>query len=886
MLDNQLLLSLSAHTVLKEEGGKRLAGKLPTLAYLFRFLDAYDFASEGAEEIQEENKNLINASVLGLIFEKINGYKDGSFFTPGAITMYMCRETIQRAVVHAFNRHLKNEKALPANTPDTFKSLDDVYNAIGGTINKDTANNIINKITICDPAVGSGHFLVSALNEMVAIKSELRILTDKEGRLLRDVEITVENDELIVLDDGRLFQYNPKSSESRRVQETLFNEKQTLIENCLFGVDLNPNSVKICRLRLWIELLKSAYYTAESGFTELETLPNIDINIKQGNSLVSRFPIEADLSPALKSIKWDIKAYRGFVNDYKNAKSKEEKRGLVTLINSIKSDFRTEIGLNDPKRKRLNKIGGEYEKLMNQKEIFGLTKAETKSRKTTREKLEKEINKLSGEMDAIKDNKVFEGAFEWRFEFPEVLDADGRFGGFDVLLGNPPYVQIQKLAAREKEALERGDYKTYARTGDLYQLFYELGNRLLKAGGHLCYITSNKWMRADYGKGTREFFATQVKTEMVVDFGMAQLFSSATTYTNILLMQKIPAGGPILMCRIKDDYDSTVLLGDYVAFAGVEMENPGGESWITYDKKEYGLIRKIEAAGKPLQEWDIQINRGFLTGFNEAFIINTETRDRLVAEDSNSADVLKPILRGEDVKAYVPEWAGLWLVFIPWHFPLHLDDSISGSSDKAEQLLAEQYPAIYAHLKSYKRQLSARNKAETGIRYEWYALQRWAANYYEDFSKPKIIYPNMTKYMPFVYDKHQFFTNQKCFIITGTSLGYLTAFLNSRIFRFAFKDYFPELLGDTRELSKVFFENVTVKPVDAATEEFFEILVEQIGEAKSAGKPTQNLEAEIELRLQEIYALSPSEIMLIDSKEGTESPTDSRITAHSSSVSS
>ena len=231
-------------------------------------MESYDFASESTDKIQEQNKSIINASVLGLIFEKINGYKDGSFFTPGFITMYMCRETIRKAVIQKFN------ETKGWNCTD----INSLYNKID---DQKQANEIINDLKICDPAVGSGHFLVSALNEMIAIKSDLKILQDRDGKRLKEYHFEVVNDELIVTDeDGNFFEYKPTSQESQRIQETLFHEKQTIIENCLFGVDLNPNSVKICRLRLWIELLKNAYYKNE---TELETLPNIDINIKCGN---------------------------------------------------------------------------------------------------------------------------------------------------------------------------------------------------------------------------------------------------------------------------------------------------------------------------------------------------------------------------------------------------------------------------------------------------------------------------------------------------------------------------------------------------------------------------------------------------------------------------
>ncbi|HLW07758.1 MAG TPA: hypothetical protein VKY45_09340, partial [Marinilabiliaceae bacterium] len=245
-------IPIISSTVLKNEQGKKRTGSLPTLQYLFEFLSAYDFSSEGSEKIQEENKTLINASVLGLIFEKINGYKDGSFFTPGFITMYMCRETIRKAVLQKFNE-TKGWNTI---------NFDELYDKIE---DRQEANAIINSLKICDPAVGSGHFLVSALNEIIAVKNDLKILQDRDGRRLKEYQVEVVNDELIVTDEeGELFEYNPNNKESQRIQEALFHEKQTIIESCLFGVDINPNSVKICRLRLWIELLKNAYYKTNS----------------------------------------------------------------------------------------------------------------------------------------------------------------------------------------------------------------------------------------------------------------------------------------------------------------------------------------------------------------------------------------------------------------------------------------------------------------------------------------------------------------------------------------------------------------------------------------------------------------------------------------------
>jgi Alw26I/Eco31I/Esp3I family type II restriction m6 adenine DNA methyltransferase len=440
-LDNNVEQNLYSRSVLHERGKE----KMRPLEYLLRFLDAYDFNNESSEDIQDENKALISASVLGLIFEKINGYKDGSFFTPAFITMYMCRETISRAVIQKFN------EAKSWNC----QSIDDLYNKID---DRKEANAIFNQIRICDPAVGSGHFLVSALNEMIYLKSELGILIDDNGKRLRDYNIIIENDELVITDeDGNLFNYNPNNKESQRIQELLFREKQTIIENCLFGVDINPNSVKICQLRLWIELLKNTYY--RTGTKELETLPNIDINIKCGNSLISRFALDADLKPVLKRSKLKISDYQNAVSAYRSADSKEQKREMNQLIDRIKNDFRTEISQNDTRVKKLYEWKRELSDLT-APDLFEWSKKEKAEKNKQIAKLETDIAKRETEIEEIKNNRLYINALEWRFEFPEVLNDEGDFVGFDCVIGNPPYglfnkKQNQKVALSTEESALR-----------------------------------------------------------------------------------------------------------------------------------------------------------------------------------------------------------------------------------------------------------------------------------------------------------------------------------------------------------------------------------------------------------------------------------------------
>lgn len=482
-------LTLYSKTVLKDERGRRLSGEMDNLEYIFKFLDAYNFSSEGAGGITQSSKTLINASVLGLIFEKINGYKDGSFYTPGFITEYMAKETIERAVIQKFN-DTKGWKC---------ESLDDVANEID---NREEANKIINSIHICDPAVGSGHFLVSALNRLLYIKSYLNILLDKDGKRIRnsDWELRLENDEISVLDeDGNPFSYTT-NAERQRVQETLFNEKRIIIENCLFGADINPASVYICRLRLWIELLKNTYYTASSGYSQLETLPNIDINIKCGNSLVSKFPVNvgrsimknADNGVNTADFRKRIKEYRDAVAKYKNESNKENKRKVEQSIESIKNKICSEVQLD----------------------LF-----------------DKEWN------DKASSESIYKNSLEWMLEFPEVLDENGTFIGFDVVIGNPPYVfSREQISAADKEIYKKSFQLTQFKI-NLYILFFEKGYNLVRKTGFLSFILPNNWLSLENNSDMRKFLLENCYNINIVQ-NDSNVFENASVDSLILFISK------------------------------------------------------------------------------------------------------------------------------------------------------------------------------------------------------------------------------------------------------------------------------------------------------------------------------------------------------------
>ena len=482
-IKSRLEMPLYPTTVLKESNEKRKTGSMNTLQYLFEFLNSFNFSSDDTAEIQEENKSIISASVLGLIFEKLNGYKDGSFFTPGFITMYICRETIRRAVITRFNETNKTDIK-------NFEELKE-YIDFSNKQEREKANSIINSLKICDPAVGSGHFLVSALNEMIAIKSELRILNYTDKTRIKGFEIIVENDELIITieETNEQFSYhvsdkNTAIKELQQLQEALFNEKRIIIENCLFGVDINPKSVMICRLRLWIELLKNAYYTTESNYSELETLPNIDINIKCGNSLISRFDKKFNVFEK-NILRQNIITYKCLVNEYKNLKDYEGKDKLKKQIEIVKNNLSELAVPIDPDFAKIKAKQREFENIMLLPNNFEL-----------KVKISNELEKLNNDY-LVKLKTLYSNSFEWFLAFPEILSDSGDFLGFDAIIGNPPYgifnkKQNQKIALEVNQTIINFYKEQYLQANEgminASKLFYLLGLSLLNNKGIQSFI--------------------------------------------------------------------------------------------------------------------------------------------------------------------------------------------------------------------------------------------------------------------------------------------------------------------------------------------------------------------------------------------------------------
>lgn len=678
LLDNKKL-EIYKNSVLKKDNPKQ--EPLPLLKYFFEFLRLYKFTTtpkDIKDNTDTSESRLINPSVLGLVFEKLNGYKEGSFYTPSFITSYMCKESITPIVLDKFNQTYKIEC-------DNLTELKNYLKSYKEDKRKEYLQLLLT-LCVCDPAVGSGHFLVSALNEIVLIAYELGLIAS-----LYRHELRLENDEIIIhTPENKIFNYTIPHSENdphHQIQKELFELKKDIIENCLFGVDINPNSCEITKLRLWIELLKYSYYIFEKGknTNNLETLPNIDINIKCANSLISRFALKDKAllkTEKNKNLKYSIAEYKELVKIYKDPKiletlthpikdsdavrkyakerlyqelaqnpNKDFKKALNDRIEKVKEVFKLTL---DPSQKELkfkkflkehlelygrsileeaNDNGLELEALALEKQMATLFfdyKPYPKLDKSDKVVGLEHFNRyvLTSYKDLQDENERYANALEWRFEFPEVLNDEGDFLGFDCIIGNPPYIRQEQI--KDLKPLLEKQYKDfYNSTADIYTYFFALSYHLLKEKGFNAFITSNKYARAKYGAKLREWLLKKTTIVSYMELNALKVFESAAVDTSIMnfIKQTPPKENSFNYYEPtpddKDDLKST-------PFLLMKQNALSTESFIFANATLLDLRDKIESVGTPLKDWDIQIYRGILTGCNEAFIIPTEKREEIL----------------------------------------------------------------------------------------------------------------------------------------------------------------------------------------------------------------------------------------------------------------
>ncbi|EMA9334603.1 Eco57I restriction-modification methylase domain-containing protein [Campylobacter coli] len=859
-LSNDLKLFYYKNTVLKDDKCKAKKGQVGLLEYLFEFLDSFDFGSDDEQSEILSQKELISSSVLGNVFEKLNGYKEGSFYTPSFITSYMCKESITKVVLDKFNAQFDLDAKDISELRKSLRKED-----------KKAQKELLNSIKICDPAVGSGHFLVSALNVMLSIYDELNLFDE-------EFYLEVQNDEILITGrKGEFIEYKRPSTpkdKAHLIQQELFHTKKDIIENNLFGVDINPNSCEITKLRLWIELLKHSFYQSfdDENYHDLKTLPNIDINIKCGNSLVSYFETGKSLSH-YPNIKERINKYKRIVKDYKEGfytdKShinQEIKNLKISFKNFCFADkFKKEMkGFNDKCEKYSKKYGNFL--AINDENLKFFVSANLTLFDFDEKEATKEFANLKKEYDNI-FNLESNHPFEWRFEFPEILDDDGNFKGFDLIIGNPPYIRQEEL--KELKPHLAKNYKVYKGTSDIYTYFYELGFNVLKENGILSFITSNKYTRAGYGEALREFLLKNTCILKYIDLNGIKVFDSATVDTSILCFEKSKSkDNKFKYLALSNEILKTCAydIGLYKDFAEFSQNSLSKESFTFSDENTSALKAKIERIGTPLKEWQgLNIYRGILTGYNEAFIITTEKRNEILAnckdeaEKERTAKLIRKMLRGRDIKRYSYEWAGLWVIGT---FPsLKLD--------------IEQYPALKQYLSQFLPRIE--QSGEKGCRKKtsnkWFETQDNIA-YYEEFEKEKIVWNRISSDLCFSYDNQKNFILDSMFSITfysNINLKYLIANLNSSISKFWIKNN-AATLGDGIYGAKIYIEKLPIPKINSKNQKLVDELinlVDEILKAKEQNKnaSTQELENKINSLVYKLYNLTEEEIKIIENKE-------------------
>lgn len=843
-LKDRLKMPLYNKTVLKVDN-KSATGEKTSLNYLLDFLDAYNFASESNAKIQEENKTIINASVLGLIFEKINGYKDGSFFTPGFITMYMCRETIRKAVVEKFKTEFPK--------CENITSFEQLIDKIDYTDRdqRTKANGLINSLKICDPAVGSGHFLVSALNELIKIKSDLNILCYTNGQRIIEYKVALDNDELIfqnketdTLFDYALNKADKPIEELQKLQEALFEEKQTIIENCLFGVDINPKSVMICRLRLWIELLKNSYYTANSNYKELETLPNIDINIKSGNSLISRFNIKDNIIERIPQFEKKMEDYKTWVGLYKEVKDKKAKDQLRQKLDRFKDEFKQV----DPRLAKLEvEITKKSQEILLKYQSDLLFESElTDKQQKDKAKLQEELGKLLDDKKHIQNNPIYANAFEWRYEFPEVLNDKGGYVGFDVIIGNPPYLNF-KMYSQEERSVFKVDYKNiFDGKADLYYYFFTQGLRTLKKNGIMSYITSRYWVEAEFAEKLRTSMANDYAITELVDFKNVTIFDGVGIKTSIASIQntKPTEDHKFSLKYIDTKKISTV---DIEQFTNITINNndiKGNAKWVFGEKDELAIYDKIKE-GSVLLDTIADCKQGILTGYDKAFVISDDLK--LDLPKSN----IKPWLKVGDVFKY--------------YFDIREKRNLIYPNNISD---VDNYPLFSNHLSYFKKRLENRSEVVIG-NYRWYDLHRYRDS--KLFDSDKLICRYKASQNTFALDTNKYYSSADTTIVVLKNeykeqydLKYLLAIVNSKLLDFYFKSY-GKLMDYRYEYYPGPVGMLMIKKTSPTKQKEFVALVDQILALKkeNPSADTATLEADIDKLVYKLYELTPEEIELV-----------------------
>ncbi|EMQ2888739.1 class I SAM-dependent DNA methyltransferase [Campylobacter jejuni] len=868
-LSNDLKLFYYKNTVLKDDKCKAKKGQVGLLEYLFEFLDSFDFGSDDEQSEILSQKELISSSVLGNVFEKLNGYKEGSFYTPSFITSYMCKESIAKVVLDKFNAQFDLDAKDISELRKSLRKED-----------KKAQKELLNSIKICDPAVGSGHFLVSALNVMLSIYDELNLFDE-------EFYLEVQNDEILITGrKGEFIEYKrPKTPKDKAhlIQQELFHTKKDIIENNLFGVDINPNSCEITKLRLWIELLKHSFYQSfdDETYHDLKTLPNIDINIKCGNSLVSYFETGKSLSH-YPNIKERINKYKRIVKDYKEGfytdKShinQEIKNLKISFKNFCFADkFKKEMkGFNDKCEKYSKKYGNFLAVDDENLKFFvsaNLTLFDFDEKEAT-----KEFANLKKEYDNI-FNLESNHPFEWRFEFPEILDDDGNFKGFDLIIGNPPYI---KEAENKELFANTKKLRTYQGKMDIWYHFVGRGFDMLKNNGYLAFIATNNWITNSGAKKLRNIVLEESQILSLVDFSSFMVFDSASIQTMIMQFQKIkpPKNYEFHFAKITTQ---TPIYEDVINLLKNEKTQNNEilkinltpkkfiDKTLNFTKSDYEeLFNKIQKYGKfYLEEREVaqgivypqeNINKKSLEILGNNFYLGQGIQ-KLTNEEvenlnllKNEKILLKPIFESDNIQKYfVKRYNYFWVIY-------------TNSSFKNTNSM-DDYPNLKKHLDKFQNVITSDNKP--------YGLHRARDEKFFTGS-PRIVALRKCVGEPkFSYVDFDCYVSATFYVIKTQRINvkYLTAILNSKLIAFWLK-HKGKMQGNNYQIDKEPLLNIPIVTINSKNQKIADELinlVDEILKAKEQDKNanTQELENKINSLVYKLYNLTEEEIKIIEGK--------------------
>ncbi|ECL7012046.1 Eco57I restriction-modification methylase domain-containing protein [Campylobacter lari] len=873
-LENDALLEYHPHTQLKDDKGKSKKGKVGLLEYLFEFLDSFDFGADEQSEELINQKELINSSVLGNVFEKLNGYKEGSFYTPSFITSYMCKASIEKVVLDKFNHTFKLNATKLSELRTQLRQE---------KISQEQKLALLNSIRICDPAVGSGHFLVSALNAMLMVHYEL-------GLFEEDFYLSVQNDEILVQNHkGQFLEYKRPDFDKDKThlcQKELFERKKDIIENNLFGVDINPNSCEITKLRLWIELLKHSFYESfdDANYHDLKTLPNIDINIKCGNSLISYFEIHKSLSH-YPNIKERMDKYKRIVKDYKEG-FYTDKTLIAKEIKNLKESFKN-FCLKDKFAKEIKQLtngANEYskkygdflaqdEKDENFRAFFSKNMFEFDFDES---EAKKEFKKLKKLYESIFDLESA-NPFEWRFEFSEVLDEGGSFQGFDLIIGNPPYIKEndnKEIFANTK------NLRTYQGKMDIWYHFVGRGLDILKENGILSFIATNNWTTNSGAKKLRNVILEECQILNLVDFSSFMVFDSASIQTMIMQFQKTkpPKNYEFNFAKLttqSPSYEDVLDILENIKSPNNEILNinfkPKNfiDKTLNFIKNDYEeIFEKIQKYGKfYLDDKEVaqgivypqeNVNKKSLEILGKNFYIGQGIQ-KLTDEEveklnllKNEKNLLKPIFESNSVeKYYTKKDNDFWVIY-------------TNSSFKNPNSM-DNYPNLKKHLDKFKKVITSDNKP--------YGLHRARDEKFFTGSPRIVALRKCVNEPKFSYVDFDCYVSATFYVIKTQRIDtkYLVAILNSKLMMFWLK-HKGKMQGNNYQIDKEPLLNIPIVDINSKNEKLANELISLVDEIlilkeqdKNANTKTQ--EDKINSIVYKLYNLNEEEIKIIENKE-------------------